>query len=301
MMKILTMIILFLIPFTAQAVELMTLRHEVSLYKDAKDGGISMPEGVGCSDKSVLTVADTGHGRLQQYTMQDEVMVAGTEIKIPQIIYPQRIRVNTQGDIFVLDGRQHRIVHLKPTGEFVGYVEALGLPGPGPSWIPKSLAIDAKDNLYILDIASSRVLILSPEGKFQKQIEYPQVGGFFSDVAVDPQGTVFLLNSVTGSLYTAAPDAGVFSPLVSGLKSYVNFPTALAVDRKNIYLVDQNGGGVVVFGRDGSFQGNKLKMGWKEGELFYPADICIDGKGHVFIADRGNNRVQIFMREVESK
>lgn len=301
MMKSLTMIVLLLIPLAAQGVELMTLRHEVSLYKDAKNGGISAPEGVGCSNKSVLTVADTGHGRLQQFTMLDEVMVAGTEIRIPQIIYPQRIRVNTQGDIFVLDGRQHRIVHLKPTGEFIGYVEALGLPGPGTSWIPKSLAIDAKDNLYVLDVASSRILILSPDGKFQKQIVYPQSGGFFSDVAVDPQGTVFLLNSVAGSLYIAAPDAEVFSPLVSGLKAYVNFPTALAVDQKNIYLVDQNGGGVVVLGRDGSFQGNKLKMGWKEGELFYPADICIDEKGHVFIADRGNNRVQVFLKEVESK
>jgi hypothetical protein len=66
-------------------------------------------------------------------------------------------------------------------------------------------------------------------------------------------------------------------------------------------VVDQNGSGVVLLGRDGSFKGRKLKMGWKEGELRYPSDICLDDKGDVFIADRGNNRVQIFKVEEESK
>jgi hypothetical protein len=38
-------------------------------------------------------------------------------------------------------------------------------------------------------------------------------------------------------------------------------------------------------------------MGWKEGELLYPADICLNDKGEIFIADRGNNRVQMYRKE----
>jgi hypothetical protein len=36
-----------------------------------------------------------------------------------------------------------------------------------------------------------------------------------------------------------------------------------------IYIVDENGDGIVVLGRDGSFVGRQLSMGWNEG-LLYP-------------------------------
>jgi hypothetical protein len=62
-------------------------------------------------------------------------------------------------------------------------------------------------------------------------------------------------------------------------------------------MVDQYGSGIVVLGKDGSFKGRKLRMGWKEGELLYPADICLNEKGEIFIADRGNNRVQMYRKE----
>jgi hypothetical protein len=35
-------------------------------------------------------------------------------------------------------------------------------------------------------------------------------------------------------------------------------------------------------------------MGWNEGLLYYPSQMCLNEKGEVFIADRGNSRVQVF-------
>jgi DNA-binding beta-propeller fold protein YncE len=300
MMRSLAMMTLFLLPVTASGAETVRLRHVGSIYSDVAGLGIIEPEGVGCG-RLTITVADTGHGRLQQYTLSEGTIKPGTEIRASQLTYPQRVRLNSKGDIFVLDGKQHRILRLNATGEFTGYVEPQGLPGPVPSWIPKSLAIDSNDNLSVLDVSASRVVILNAEGKFQKQLTLPQTDGFFSDVAVDAQGTIFLLDSVTASVYSAARDAAAFSLLTMGLKEYVNFPISLAVDRKRIYVVDQNGGRIAVLGKDGAFQGHKLRMGWKEGELRYPSDICLDDAGKLIIADRGNNRVQVFLREEESK
>jgi len=54
------------------------------------------------------------------------------------------------------------------------------------------------------------------------------------------------------------------------------------------------GCGIVMLSEDGSFMGRQLSMGWTEGFLYYPTQICVNEKGEVFIADRGNNRVQIF-------
>jgi len=83
------------------------------------------------------------------------------------------------------------------------------------------------------------------------------------------------------------------------MKEYVNFPTALAVYQVVNYVVDQKGGGIIILGKDGSFKGRKLRIGWKEGERRYPSDICLNDQGDVFIADRGNNRVQMYRKESE--
>ena len=56
----------------------------------------------------------------------------------------------------------------------------------------------------------------------------------------------------------------------------------------------ENGSGIVILGQDGSFHGRQLSMGWTEGLLYFPSQMCVNDKGEVFIADRGNSRVQIF-------
>jgi len=302
-MKNIVLIALLLLPATALSVEVMQLRHVASIYdytetNDPKSAviKINQPEGVACSGKSLVLVSDTAHGRIQPYTVQDDGAIKagpGAGIQVP---YPMHVRQNSKGDIFVLDGKQHKILHLNAAGEFKGAFEPEGVPAPG-TFIPKNFAIDANDTVYILDVFASRVLVVSPEGKFQRQIGFPTSDGFFSDIAVDPQRRLFLLNSVTAAVYAAGPDDTAFSPLMNGLKDYVTFPTTLAADKQYLYVVDQFGSGVVILGKDGAFKGRKLIMGWKEGEIRYPSDICLNEQDEIFIADRGNNRVQMYRKE----
>jgi hypothetical protein len=35
-------------------------------------------------------------------------------------------------------------------------------------------------------------------------------------------------------------------------------------------------------------------MGWNDGFVYYPGQLCLNASGDVFLADRNNNRVQIF-------
>ena len=74
----------------------------------------------------------------------------------------------------------------------------------------------------------------------------------------------------------------------------MNFPVYMTGSKGRFFLVDQNGNGIVVLGADGAFQGRQLAIGWSDGYLYYPAQLCINGAGTAFIADRGNNRVQVF-------
>ena len=59
-------------------------------------------------------------------------------------------------------------------------------------------------------------------------------------------------------------------------------------------MVDENGSGIVVLSQDGPVLGRLLTMGWTEGLLYYPTQMCMREKGDVFIADRENSRIQVF-------
>ena len=270
-------------------------RHIISIYADDKDLGLKHPEGIACNEKSSLIVADTGNGRLLRYIFQNNALEAGVvEIKVPQISYPISAQINSKGEIYVLDGKQRRIVRLTPEGMFKDYLDPTGLPPP-TSFVPRSFTIDRNDTIYILDILSRRVLVLSPEGQYQRHIEFPKDYGFFSDLTVDFKGSVFLVDSTNAVVFSTTKSAVIFSPLSKNLKQYVRFPTGISTDtRGRIYLVDRNGGRIIILGQDGSFLGRLSGQGWKEGLLNHPSNMCINSKGEVFIADTSNSRVQIF-------
>jgi hypothetical protein len=139
------------------------------------------------------------------------------------------------------------------------------------------------------------VLVLDAGGRFQRRVAFPRGYRFFGDLAVDPQGTIFLVDSVAAVIYTAGRNDDRFSVLGESLREYLNFPTSIAVDDTGvIYLVDQHGSGLVLVGQDGAFLGRQLGMGWNKGDLYYPSQMCITPSGTIFIADRNNSRIQIY-------
>jgi sugar lactone lactonase YvrE len=272
----------------------MSLKLVQPVLTDNKEGMIKNPQGIGCDDDGLFIVADSGNGRLLSYTYKDDLVKFGSEMKVAQLPYPVRVQLNSKGDIFVFDGKLRRIAHLNPQGAFQGYLDPQALPSTAP-FVLRSFKIDRQDNIYLLDILSERVLVLDPTGKYQKQIAFPANHGSFSDLAVNRNGDLYLLDSTNAMVFVASKDANAFNPLTKSLKEDMNFPANISIDSSGkIFLVDQNGGGIIVLGQNGAFLTRMLSMGWKPGFLYYPSQICINGKGNVFVADRDNNRVQIF-------
>ena len=289
---VLTIILLFLGSGPAAA-EKVRIKYVTAAYNGANGASLQRPEGVAC-DGDAFWVADTGNNRLLRFALKDQTLSAEAEIEVTNAS-PTVIQVNSKGEIYVLNTKERRIVLLNAQGEPKGFVTPKNMPGD-KQVTPKSFKIDGEDNIYILDLFSSRVLVLDPKGQYRREIAFPEEHGFFSDLAVDSRGTIFLLDSVKSEIQTANADAESFTLLTKNLEEFVNFPTSLAVDSRNgnIYVVDQYGSGLALVGRDGSFLGRKLGLGWKESLLYYPAQICLAQDGHIFIADRNNNRAQLF-------
>jgi sugar lactone lactonase YvrE len=277
----------------SHAAEPVKFRQMAPVYVDGKGAGIRQPEGVACRGNTLI-VADTGNGRLLRYTIAGESWTPGGEIVLPQLPSPIRVDVNSKGEIFALDGQSRKIARIAASGEFLGYVSPTGeVQG---AIVPRSFRIDRDDNLYLLDVLSARLLVMDPSGKIQREIPFPKEYGFFSDLAVDAGGNVYLLDSVRKKVFKVAKNSPNAAPLTESLKEEAYFPVAIATDKQGtIFLVDQNGSGIVILGSDGSFRGRRLSMGWKEGFLRYPAQICVTENGTAFIADRGNNRVDGFL------
>lgn len=287
---LLTLLILAPVSSPAAGVKLV---HQASDYGDEKEGGIKYPEGVACSDRNQVVLADTGNGRLLRYSAKDLLSREGGGIKLPQLPFPTRVQFTTAGDILALDGKLRRIGRVNSAGAFAGYVEPRGVPAP--TIVPRSFKLDAGDNLYLLDIAGDRVVVLDPAGNFRRQIPLPGGAGFFADLTVDAQESVLVLDSINARLHVAAKDASGFTPLTPPLHDYMDFPVSMSLDGQGkIFLLDQNGSALIILGMDGSFQGRQLNYGVKNAFLNYPSQLCISRAGDIFIADRDNNRLQQF-------
>lgn len=270
-------------------------RHLASVYFDDKGAGLHLPEAVACNDKGLLVIGDTGNDRLLRFAYQDKTLSGGSEIKIPQLSAPTRVQLNSKGEIYALDGKQRRIVHLGPDGEFKDLLSFDGVPPP-TTIVPKSFKIDAADNIYVLDVFSARVLVLNADGRFQRALALPDDTGFATDLAVDATGNVLVLDSVKRRILSAGKDATSFAPLGGdATESLVTLPSSLTASGGIIFVVEGSGGSIASFGQDGSFLARQLTPGWKEGSLNHPSQVCITEKDEVFIADRDNSRVQVFV------
>lgn len=289
-----TILVIYLFSATSFAASPARIKFVQSVYDDGKETGLKYPEGVGCTDEYFI-VADTGNNRLIKYTLSDKVAKA-VEPEMP-IITPIAVQVNTKGEIYALDSRDRRIAMFNANGTEKGYLSPKGSP-VARKMIPRNFKIDRNDKIHILDLSDDLVLILDPDGNYLRHIPLPEQAGFFSDLAVDSRGTVFLVDSTEVAVYSAAPDAETFSLLSKGIGEYANFPTSIALDKGGIiYLVDKHGGSLIMLNPDGSFLGHKFGYGWKESQFYYPTHLCISENGNFIIADRGNNRIQIFASE----
>ncbi|HUJ29441.1 MAG TPA: hypothetical protein VLW85_25650 [Myxococcales bacterium] len=273
--------------------EPLVLRGAGAVYADGKGEPLRNPQGVACTASGRVVAADSGNGQLLTFQFKGGKLEPGPAIKFPELGRPVRVQIDSRGNPLSLDGQGRRIVKVDERGAFGGYVQPKRVPLEN-GFFPVSFKLDAADGIAVLDVASQRVVLLDASGAFVRQIAWPK-GAHIADVAVGAKGELLAIDSNAAQLLLAAKGASGFTPLGRSLRDSMSYPTDLTVTPQGIIVVvDGHGNGLVLLGPDGSYLGRRLAIGRNEGFVYYPAQVCVDANDDVFVADRGNQRLQAF-------
>ena len=146
------------------------------------------------------------------------------------------------------------------------------------SW-PHGVTVDAEDNVWVTDATGLFPVIknlghviykFSPDGKLLMVLGRRGQGGNDEELLRRPSDVV------------VAPSGDIF-----------------VADGHGALLDWRRNNRIVKFSAEGKFIKSWGVKGEKEGQLFDPHALAMDSQGRLFVADRGNSRIQIFDQEGE--
>jgi sugar lactone lactonase YvrE len=179
------------------------------------------------------------------------------------------------------------------------------------------VAVDRQGNIWVAERCGANtcagsnlapILEFDPSGRLLRSFG----AGMFvfpHGITVDKDGNVWVtdgqgMGGKGHQVFKFSPDGRVLlalgKPGVPGdAPDTFNMPSAVAIaPNGDVFVADGHGGNsnarIVKFSKDGTFIKTWGKKGLAPGELNIPHALAFDSKGRLFVADRGNNRIQIF-------
>lgn len=246
---------------------------------------------------------------------------------------PVGVAVGGSGDVYVIDGDNHRVQVFTSTGSFLRqwpvplgsvniavdvndnvYVSAEQMykftstgtlvtawGGPGVPGVPNSLAVDAAGNLYAGDKRNQRVLVFTGAGEYIREWGGPGSGdGQFNypdGLAVDAAGNVYVADKGNRRIQKFT-SIGTYLTQWGGPGAddgEFGLPVRVAVDQYgHVFVVDNSNSRVEEFTSDGNFVTKWGSAGSGNGQFDNPIGIAVDGQGDIYVADTNNSRIQKF-------
>ena len=284
------------------------LRLSQSPSGDWRFGGTTIESGHKMSRNGWLHRIVRSQGRWQAITLGPaysiRTVVGTTAVKegVPateaSLSRPGGVAVDSIGNVFVADTRNHRIRRINAAGVIntvagsgeAGYSGDGGLAIEARLFYPRAVAVDAAGNIYVADSANHRVrkvnrfgVITGIGGSYQRQWSYP------TGVAVDIADSVYVAESDsvevrrvdTAGLVSTVFDGGEVS--YWGWGSQRNVIGVAVDDSANTYVVGGTGLKKV------SPAGVTTTLG--AGALF-PDGVAVGAAGDIFVAHTWNGLVQ---------
>ncbi len=165
------------------------------------------------------------------------------------------------------------------------------------------VATDSRDNVWVFTRGLHPVMQFDRAGNFLQA--WPDIKIVSSHgIRVDSAGNVWLIDVKGHVVIKCNAEGRVLMILgnrqgVAGnndSKDAFNEPTGIAFDREgNLYISDGYvNARVIKFNKDGEYLTHWGRKGTGDGEFNLVHDVCLDTQERVYVADRNNQRIQIF-------
>ena len=287
--------------------------------------------GVFLDDTGNIYATDLGFNHVLKFPVGSTPTTHGTIVAggnyrgtAPNQFYsPVALTFDASGNLYVSDQNNARIKKYAKgsVAGFNGVTVAGGVAGSLPNQLdaPGDICFDAAGNLYVADAYNSRILKFAPgsdsttngvvvaggngSGSNSNQLTMP------SGVFVDATGTLFVADLENNRVlkFPAGSTSATPGTIVAGTGVPGNaanqlwYPHNIFVDRAgSLYVSDNNNHRVQKFPAGSTNGTNAVTIAGGNGsgsganQLNGPQGLFVDNSGNVFIADYGNNRVQMF-------
>ena len=258
---------------------------------------LSRPLGVALDDRGNLYVADTGNNRLVVFDRQGRgKRIIGENL----LLQPMAVAVSRESRIYVSNYGQGVVSIFSPEGNQLGTLPAERDATLLTGFRPLAIATDSRGNVYVADSGQQQVVVFDRNGRLTMAFGSPgnqpgrfsYVNGLVVDeiknriVALDSNNLRLQSFNFSGRLIEARP-------ILEKGSSAVVAPRGLAYDAKTglFYVGDALKDSVLVMDGRGTVVGALARPGTKQ--LSYPGGLALDGRGHLYVADRENHRVTI--------
>ena len=274
------------------------LAHAPRFARALGQQALAQPAGVAVDAAGHVWVADTGHGRVAEFSSAGRMLAAfGQNLDLPA-----GVAVDGAGHVWVADTGHGRVVEFSSAGRMLA---AFGAAGRGRERLnqPVALAVTPSGDVWVADQGNGRVVEFSADGRYRVSFAVPTPAG----VGLDARGDVWV--SSPAYALTGGNSVREFSPAGHQLRSFgttqagygdLGNPGGIAVGPDGrIYVAQPDYGLVSVFSPAGSFYtefGLQPDPGRAAEDLEFPQGLAIAATGPVWVADTGHDRIVQFAK-----
>ena len=168
------------------------------------------------------------------------------------------------------------------------------------------VAVDSHDRVYVFQRQGPPVLVFDPDGN--PLAAWERTDGVPADahhIHIGPDDSVYLVDRDAHQILRYSTDGALLSTIGArdrpALQAPFNHPADICVAPSgDLYVADGYGNSSVHrFAPDGTLIASFGSPGRGPGEFIVPHSIRVSEDGRVYVADRENNRVQVFTTDGE--